>query len=199
MDINNCKPNSYKSKEATKEKKVEKIVKGTVKTKKKSEIRKFADVFISEDVGNVKSYVFNDVLVPAVKNAIVDIVTDGINMIFGTSRGKSKNTYSTNYKGSYVSYSTRRDEPRSRDRGSRDAYSYDDIILDNRGDCEEVLCKMDEIIDMYGVASVADLFDLVGVTGNYTDNKFGWTNLRNAEVIHIRGGYKIKMPKALPI
>ena len=174
MDINNCKPNSYKSKEASKEKKVEKIIKGTVKTKKKSEIRKFADVFISEDVGNVKSYVFNDVLVPAVKNAIVDIVTD-------------------------VSYSTRRDEPRSHGRGSRDVYSYDDIILDNRGDCEEVLCKMDEIIDMYGVASVADLFDLVGVTGNYTDNKFGWTNLRNAEVIHVRDGYKIKMPKALPI
>ena len=74
MDINNCKPNSYKSKEASKEKKVEKIVKGTVKTKKKSEIRKFADIFISEDVGNVKSYVFNDVLVPAVKNAIVDIM-----------------------------------------------------------------------------------------------------------------------------
>lgn len=199
MDINDCKPNSYKSRSSDKEKKVEKIVKGTVKTKKKSEIRKFTDVFISEDISNVKSYIFNDVLVPAVKNAIVDIVTDGINMIFGTSKGKSKNTYSTNYRGSYVSYSARRDEPRSRGRDSRDVYSYDDIILDNRVDCEEVLTKMDEIIDMYGVASVADLFDLVGVTGNYTDNKFGWTNLRNADVTRVRDGYKIKMPKALPI
>ena len=38
-------------------KKVEKVVTGTVKTKKKNEISKFADVFISEDISNVKNFV----------------------------------------------------------------------------------------------------------------------------------------------
>ena len=41
--------------------------------------------------------------------------------------------------------------------------------------------------------------DLVGVTGNYTDNKYGWTNIRNAEVVRVRDGYRIKLPRALPI
>ena len=55
------KPNSHKSKEEQKnlvpEKRVEKVISGTVKSKKKSEMQKFADVFISEDVNNVKSYI----------------------------------------------------------------------------------------------------------------------------------------------
>ena len=58
---------------------------------------------------------------------------------------------------------------------------------------------MDELIDTYSMVSVADLYDLIGVTGNYTDNKYGWTNIRNAEVVRVREGYLLKLPKALPI
>ena len=58
---------------------------------------------------------------------------------------------------------------------------------------------MDEMMEEYGIVRVADLFDLVGITGDYTDNKYGWTNIRNAEVVRVRDGYKIKMPRAMPI
>ena len=65
------KPNSHKIKggaeKSCSEKRVEKVISGTVKSKKKSEMQKFADVFISEDVNNVKSYIVMDVLVPAIK------------------------------------------------------------------------------------------------------------------------------------
>ena len=58
---------------------------------------------------------------------------------------------------------------------------------------------MDEIMEEYGIVRVADLYDLVGITGDYTDNKYGWTNIRSAEVVRVRDGYKIKMPRAMPI
>ena len=54
------RPNSHKSKETQKEgvappdKKVEKVISGSAKPKKKGEMQKFADVFISEDVGNIR-------------------------------------------------------------------------------------------------------------------------------------------------
>ena len=64
---------------------------------------------------------------------------------------------------------------------------------------EEVLSQMDNIIETYRMASVADLFDLVGESCNFTDQKYGWTNLRNAEVVRVRDGYMIKLPKALPL
>ena len=58
---------------------------------------------------------------------------------------------------------------------------------------------MDEMISVYGIVSVADLYDLIGVTGNYTDNKYGWTDIRSASVVRVRDGYIVKMPKAMPL
>ena len=197
------KPNSHKYKEdqnrSSPEKKVEKVIAGTVKSKKKSEIRKFTDVFISEDVNNVKSYILLDVLIPAIKKAISDIVTNGIDMILYGETGKTKSN-STASKVSYRSYydgrNGRRDYSAIR---TKISYNYDDIIFDNRGEAEDVLSRMDELISTYGLVSVADLYDLVGVTGNYTDNKYGWTNIRSASVIRVRDGYMLKLPKALPL
>ena len=197
------KPNSHKYKEdqnrSAPEKKVEKVIAGTVKSKKKSEIRKFTDVFISEDINNVKSYILLDVLIPAIKKAISDIVTNGIDMILYGETGKTKSN-STASKVSYRSYydgrNGRRDYSAIR---TKISYNYDDIILDNRGEAEDVLSRMDELISTYGLVSVADLYDLVGVTGNYTDNKYGWTNIRSASVIRVRDGYMLKLPKALPL
>ena len=54
-------------------------------------------------------------------------------------------------------------------------------------------------MDTYGLVRVADLYDLVGITGNYTDNKYGWTNITRAEIVRTRDGFMIKMPRAVPI
>ncbi len=135
-------------------------------------------------------------MVPAIKKAISDIVTNGIDMILYGETGKTKSNTAAS-KVSYRSYyDNRRDYSAAR---IKTGYNYDDIILDNRGEAEEVLSRMDELISTYGLVSVADLYDLVGVTGNYTDNKYGWTDIRSASVIRVRDGYILKLPKALPL
>lgn len=193
--MNDYKPNSNRFKEEQKEKKVEKVVTGKVITRKKSGLNKLADEFISEDAKNIKSYVVGEVLIPSAKKAISDIVTNVIDMIlYGGSRPGVKRSAADRV--SYRNYYDR--EPRSYTRPAS-IYSYDDIVLDSRGEAEEVLSRMDELIDTYKVVSVADLKDLVGITGPYTDNNYGWTNIRNAEIIRVRDGYLIKMPKAMPI
>ena len=40
------------------------------------------------------------------------------------------------------------------------------------------------------------MYDLAGVTCDYTYNDYGWTSLRDAEVVRIRDGYYIKLPRA---
>lgn len=200
------KPNSHKFKasqsedeQSPPEKKVTKVVRGPVKTKKKSELSKIAGVFISEDIGRVGSYVFSDILVPAIKNAVSDIVTNGIDILLfgeGGRRKKSTNASGVSYRSFYDSRDSRRerDEPRT-----RTGYAPDDIVLNSRGEAEEVLSRMEELIETYGTVSVADLYDLVGKTGNWTDNRYGWTNIRSAEAVRVWDGYVLKLPKALPI
>lgn len=202
--VDDYKPNSNRFKEEQKaqvpaeKKKVEKVISGTVKTRKKSGIDKVRDVFISDDAQNIKSYVVMDVLVPAIKKAISDIVTDGIAMLLygDTNRGRRS---SSNYV-SYDRISSRngRDDRRDNYR-TRSGYDFDDVVLETRGEAEEVLDRMDELIKTYGVVSVADMYDLIGKSCNYTDNKYGWTNIRNAEPVRVRDGYLLKLPKALPI
>ena len=201
--MNEFKPNSnrYKmeQKEAEKRKPVEKVVRGSVKIKKKNEIRKFADRFISEDAGNVKSYIVNDVIIPAIKNTFLDIIIDGAKMIFGGSGGHRSDSRSS--KVSYRNYYDRKGdrygspaEPRN-----REGYTFDEITLETRGEAEEVLDQLQGIIETYKVARVADLNDLLGITGDYTENRYGWTNIRNAKVERVRDGYRLVMPRALPI
>ena len=197
------KSNSHLSKQKAKEiennKNIQKVVSGTAK-RKKNEARRFADIFIREDISNVKSYVFMDVLVPAIKKAISDIVTDGVDMIlFGTTgrNGKKGNTISGTYK-NYASFSSNNS---SRDRYQpAERYNYDDIVYETRGEAEAVLNQLDAIIDKYEEATVLDLYDLSGITGDYTDNKFGWENLSRAEVMRVRGGgYTIRLPRPIAL
>lgn len=195
------KPNSHLSKKSInnapvaikKDKDIKPIVKA--KTKKKN---KFAETFISEDAVNIKSYILMDVLVPAIKKAVSDIVTDGISMLlYGDTSHSAKRSSSS---APYVSYNRYSDRDRRDEyRYIRSGYSYDDVLLPTRGDAEEVLDAMGALIETYGVVSVADMYDLVGVTCNYTDNKYGWTNIRNAEPVRVRDGYILKLPKPGPI
>ena len=199
-------PNSNKFKEEQKNKLVErkerkpisKVTKGKVKVKKKSELHKLADTFISEDAAKVKSYVIGDVLIPAIKKAISDIVTNGIDMILYGETGHSKRSSSSRISYSKY-YDDRRDDRRSSTSASRSRYDYDDVIFETRDEAKEVLERMDELIDLYGVASIADFYDLAGITGNYTDNKYGWTDLASADVVRVRDGYTIKLPRVRPL
>ena len=192
------KSNSHKSKEENKssENTVKKVITGKARVKKKNGLIKFADSMISEDAANVKSYILMDVLMPAIKKAVVDIVTDGINMIlYGeTSISSKKNS------GSKISYrkfyeDDRRDSIRER----KKRYDYDEIVFDSRKDAEEVLSNMEELIDRYKVASVSDFYELADQDSVYTDRYYGWTNLRSSDVIRVWDGYIIKLPKPMPI
>jgi hypothetical protein len=198
-------PNSHKykaEKEANEKKKVEKVITGNVKVKEQSKVRKLTGSLISEDASSVKSYIVTDVFIPAVKKLVSDIVKDGIEMLlYGGTRPKDRpsNGYRANYV-SYNKYSDRRDERYVRtDSSTRQRLDYGDVYFENRGDAEEVLDQMSDMLDRYDMVSVADLYDAVGLTCPHTWNKYGWTNLRDAKVVRTSEGYTIKLPRALPL
>jgi len=202
METFDYKPNSNRSKEnekASKERpKLEKVVKGNIKTKKKSGASKFVETFISEDVKNVKSYLVKDVLIPSAKKLVVDFIKDGIEMlVYGsTRRGDRRATVD---KVSYRQYFDRDSRPIEESR-SRVHFDYDEIEFDSKGDAELVLTRLDEVIETYGHARVSDLYDLVGKSCDYTCNDYGWSNLSTARAVRMRGGgYCLDMPPAKPI
>ena len=192
------KSNSHKYREEQKQKaleehKVQKVVRGVAKTKKKSGVAKLADVFISEDIYNVKDYLIQDVLVPTAKKAILG----AMDMVLNGGSVSSRRTSSD--KVSYRKYyDDRRDDDR-RPTGVRKRFDFDDIVFETRGEAEAVLDQMYDTIKEYGFVTVAAMYDMADLTQPFTSNKYGWTSLRTAEVVRDSDGYTIKLPKAMPI
>ena len=195
------KPNSHRSKEQAEqekklpEKRTEKVVTGEVTRRRQSGLSKAGSIFMPGDMESIKNYILMDVLIPTIKRAISDIVCNGINMLLGEP-GRTKNGpqgAKVSYRSYYDQSSDRRDYVRPR---AQSPYSYDDIIFTSRGDAEEVLSRMEELLERFEVVSVADLFDMAGVSCNYTDNKYGWTDLQDARVERLYDGYVIRLPRA---
>lgn len=181
------------------ERKLEKVVNGETKTRKKSEVKKFANIFVPEDTENVKSYILMDVIVPGIKNAIADVVSI---MLFGEAGRLGRGGRGDRSKISYQKYyrddrDDRRDYSRPR---SAAGFDYDDILFETRGDADLVLDQLESAIANYSIASVADLYDLAGITcRSYTANKYGWTDIRSAKVVRVRDGYILQLPRTVQI
>ena len=195
--------NSHKSKDVkrtapTDEKKIQKRVSKPAKTKKKGELRKIAEEFIVDDVKNIKTYVITEVLIPTIKDTIWDILTNTLDMFLFNVKKDHRKHGKSSPKISYRDYYDSKND-RGRNYEIRDRFDYDDLEFDSRGEADAVLTGMLETIDQYGVVSVADMYDMADVTAPYTGNRYGWTSLRNAEVVRVRNAYIIKLPKAKPI
>lgn len=196
------KPNSNRFKEQQKEvavekKKIERVTTGKVKVKKKSGLQKMAGAMFAEDIDKVKSYILMDVLLPTIADGVTDVLKKSIDAIFGrSSSGRDS-------KSSRVSYRSFYDAPSKGNASSSRAkgvYDYDDIVFTTRGEAEEVLDRMDELVEKYNNVSVAEYYDLAGVSSEYTSNKYGWTDIHTAKIVRVSGdGYMIKLPRVMPL
>lgn len=194
------RPNSHKSREetesrATPDKKVEKVISGDAKIRKKSGFEKIKESLVSEDSKNVKSYIVSGVLIPSLKKAISDIVTTGIDMIlYGESR-HSRSSSNSGSKISYQKYYERETGYRTPTRVSP-TYGYEvkEIMVESRGEAESVLDQIEDLMSRYEVVTVSDYYDLVGVSGQFTDNYYGWTDMNGMRTRAVRNGWLIELP-----
>lgn len=186
------------------EKKNEKVAKGTVAIKKKSPVSKFVETFVQEDAKTVKGYIVDEVVVPAVKTTVSDIVKNTLDMMFWGKSGRPRSQTNAS-RIQYTNYSKQQTvqarSVQTTGQSRAKAYEFDDIVFNDRQDAIDVRDRMREQLSVYLMVSVADLKDFAGVEPKYmkyTDNKYGWTDLSTAEVVHVAGGgWRIDLPKAI--
>jgi hypothetical protein len=185
---------------------LEKAVTGEVIHKKKGLKKRFKEVFLGADAKGTTTYILVEVLVPAFRNMVFDAAQNGIQrFIYGDtvrrhpSPGRGRTQYNSPVSRGLSSMMDRRptmlpDQPprhSAQDRG--------DIILSSNEDAASVLSRLIEIVDQYGLASVADLHDLVGLPTTYIDNKWGWVDLKYSKVRQVRDGFILELPPIEPI
>lgn len=209
MEIGDYRGNSHKSRETpvpVKIKTVKKIASGKVAPK--NGLQKVTEEFIAENIENVKAYIWHDIIVPAAKSLALDIIRDGSEMMLeGRVRGNGsrKSSYisydsKSDRRSSYTGYNSVSRSDTSDKASSRSSlYHFDNIVVATRGEAEDILFTMEEIISEYEIVTVADLYELAGINGSHTDNKYGWRSISSASIMRIRDGYLLKFPKPVVI
>lgn len=188
------------------EKPLQRTISGKALRKKKTLSQSIAESFIGDGENpSVVQYILYEVLLPAAKTTIQDMVTGGIEMLlFGETRGGSRSRgrdrdRSTVSYGSFYRGRDRDEERRNRVR-ARDKFDLDEIYFKHGDDAAEVLEQMCEALEEYEAVTVADYFELAGIDGaTWAHNKYGWTDLRRAKCTHTRHGYAIILPPPIEL
>lgn len=174
---------------------------GAASVRKPTFINKLTEAFLGDETSGVADYVLYDVIVPAVKATITELVTGSLEMaLFGrkTHRGGSGSQIRRVGSRSYTQYGgyginqNRGEEYPSRGRGKP---AFDQIVFKDRPEAEDVLAFLTDLTIQYGQASVADFYDLSGITASFVDDRSGWTDLAEAYTVRVRDGYIIQLPR----
>lgn len=191
-----------KTESKTTEKKVDAPVTTNVKVKKNNST---ARKFFAQDLKSTANGVTNDIVIPGVKNLVVNVLKKAVDYLFLGTFTPTNNSYTP-----YNTFSGSRNvtyapgfNPNQGINGptvptaKASVYAINDVTFVDRGEAEEVLTRMVEIVQKYGTASVQDFYDLIQQKGNYTDNKYGWKDLSSACVIRGTDGYHIQFPRVI--
>lgn len=189
-------------------KNVERVVEGTIVQRKRSWWRRVQDTLTGDDAQTVGQYILYEVAIPAFRDLVFDIIKNGaerslygeIRPRHGSGRGTTR-PGSINYGSMYRGRDDRdyRNERRDISSRARRNHEFNEILIADRGEAEEVIDRLVDLIDRFGVATVSDLYDLVGVSSNHSDEKWGWYNLAAGRAIHTRDGYLLDLPRTEPI
>ena len=163
--------------------------------------------FFAADAKSVGQHVVETILVPSLQKLLSDSVKGAVDWLIYGSKGRSNPTsgpgtvsYSRYYQIPINNYPSNPQNQNGLNPMQRPGvYSINDFKFQDRGDAEAVLMRMNEAIGRYGMVSVADFYDFIGQRCSFTDQKYGWYDLRAAQVIRYDDGFSIQFPKAQPI
>lgn len=161
-----------------------------------------------EGLPGVGSYVNDEIIKPALRNLIFDAINSTARMMLfkdgggppsssghsHPSRRAPNHRPSVNYSNRYVPPTYEPQERKATPRSSR--HGVEEYVIEERFDAAHVLTALTEHADMYDVVSIADYYDLINVSTEYTDDTYGWTidSITQASIMPVRGGYVIKFP-----
>lgn len=173
--------------------------------RKKSAWARIRTTFFEEDARTIGQAVIEDVIVPKLKDLFFDVVTEGTHRSLYSSGSDRRPSRLGGGRTNYSQYSRpgtssrirreEREERRPLEHRERAMHDFSGITFPNAGEAEAVADKLIEHVNEYGLATVADFYDAIGITAEFTDDAYGWTDLRRVVVRKVRDGYILNLPR----
>ena len=177
---------------------LERVVVGKVSQKKKTPGQRFSETFLNNgDVKSIGSTILLDVIVPAFKEMLFNSIRDGFSMLlWGDTRASKSTTRNGSIIRDYTSYSnySYSSRPRQESIVSDESPKYNNLIFERRADAEDVVYHLRDSLNRYDSVTIMNLYELVGIGTNPQHNKWGWTDLTNIRIRHVRDGFLLELP-----
>lgn len=188
---NSRKARTEQKEEDKRERRLDSVAKANVRTPKRNS--KLAELFIAEDILDIKEFLVKEVVVPTIKEMIVGSVEM---LFFGEYRGKKNKKKRTDY--TRASYEDDRPYRRSRDsdRSRRTRFDFDSIAFSTRAEAEEIVDILCDQLEDYDYVTVGEFYDLAGIDAEATDDDWGWKDLSSVKAVRTRyGDWILSMPR----
>lgn len=186
--------------------------------RKKGVIERLVVAIIGPDgIPAISSYLNHEIILPAVKDVIVNSISSGVQMMmYGSDQAPrqsgiprqynrpsgNRNYYSnrTNYSGS-SSHSSTPAYNRGRNGYTKpnrpDSVDTSSFPIEDRTEALDVLAALSKQAYDYGIVSLADFYDLIGIDSSFTDERWGWTSQdieREGRVVNSGRDYAVLLP-----
>ena len=194
--------NDFNTSQGEPKKKFDKVVRGKVTLKEQNDIQKIANDFLAEDLKTVKDRIIAEYLIPMLKNGLCSIFNSAISIaLWGDDRSRSSSTNYNSASRQRNSYDRYYQDGQSSRQGpsGRPARTLQNLDFEVRYDADGTLNEMYDALRKYKQVSVGDLWDMMGVSNESTDYNYGWYNLDGAYIKGIPGGYRLVLPRPIPL
>lgn len=183
--------------------KIEQVVSVPPQVRKRGAWSRVRSILFEDDARSIGAGVFEDVIVPKIKDMLFDVLTDGAHRsLYGGAGTRQYNRVDT--RRNYASYhrpgvqqdrEPRREERPALERRDRSLHDFSAITFRNAGEAEGVADRLVDHIQEFGLATVNDFYDSIGLTGEFTDDNYGWFDLTKIRVKRNRDGYILDLPR----
>lgn len=153
-------------------------IKGKAGTAKKTLFSRFKEDFFKVSLKDVKDRMFEEVVMPGIKDLVYDFIVTGVGVwFFDNIRGNRKaNNTSSSYT-SYGSYTNGGQNRQERPSQARKSSVVEDHYVETKEDRDYVVSMLFEYLDRYTKVQVANYYSLINFEIKDTDWNWGWYSL----------------------
>lgn len=157
------------------------------------------ELVIGDDAKTVGTFLLTDVVVPTLRDLIVDAIKAGAErLVYGDAR-RGRTPHRVNYS-SFGSIRPSSITGRGAPMGSiKQSDTGTDFLFSSVNDAATVHTALNELIEVHGQASISDLNQLMGAETRPVDNRWGWSAPIPYEVKQTRSGHILQLPPAEPL
>lgn len=195
-------PNKGDGKAVPQKKEIKQVV-SDAKQVSRPATRRFFDFLLAESPKDLLKRIGSEVLVPRAKAGIEEAFNSFVHGMFwgGGAAPPSQIVRGTVLRGGGINYQgissqqTGLQQARQALPVQQHSGNYQDLVVPTQESAEILLANMYDLLNEYRLVSVADLYEMAGITPSPSDGSYGWTNLDGSRIQKVRDGYLLQLPR----